>query len=279
MVLKKSPSTKHWYLLVLNFIILFLAVFAVEGGKAIDQKTPKPEEIVERAILGHGSRAAIYAIQRTGRVGALVTFHTPEGTREGRSVLKFLRKQKMKEDLIMIELEMPDTKYMIGFDGTETWSVHDGQVQKPSPEEVNALHSSYEHSYDAILRYRENNSKLEYVGSKNLGTLAIDIIDLISPEGVRTRYEISQKRPFYHILYLEYEDRSDPDAEPVKYRINFRNFKTVQNTRIPYETLVFKNGKLIEERRIVEAAYNVQLDEKSFKQENATKPIESVPGM
>jgi hypothetical protein len=29
----------------------------------------------------------------------------------------------------------------------------------------------------------------------------------------------------------------------------------------------------------VEASYNVQLDEKSFKQENATKPIESVPGM
>jgi hypothetical protein len=279
MVLKNSPATKYQYFLTLNFIILFLVVSAVAVGKATDQKTPKPEEIVERSILGHGSRAALYAIQRTGRVGALVKFHTPEGVREGKSVLKFLRKQKLKEDMMMIELDMPDTKYMIGFDGTETWSVYNGQVQKPSPEEVNALHSSYEHSYEAILRYRENNSQLEYVGSKNLGTLVIDIIDLISPEGVRTRYEISQKKPNYHILYLEYEDRSDPDAEPVKYRLNFKNFQNVQNTRIPYETLVFKNGKLVEERKIVEAVFNVKLDESSFKLENANKPIESVPGM
>jgi hypothetical protein len=277
MALKNSPTTKYRYFLMLNFIILFLVVSAGAVGKATDQKAPKPEDIVERAILAHGSRAAIYAIQRTGKVGALVTFHTPEGTREGKSVLRFLRKQKLKEDLMMLELDMPDTKYMIGFDGTETWSVHDGQPKKPSPEEVNALRASYEHSYEAILRYRENDSKLEYVGSKNLGTLTIDIIDLISPEGVRTRYEISQKRPFHHILYLEYEDRSDPNAEPVKYRLNFKNFKTVQNTRIPYETLVFRDGKLIEERKIVEAVYNVKLDESSFKLENANKPIESVP--
>jgi hypothetical protein len=277
MALKKSPSTRCRYFLTFNFVLLFLVIFAVEGGKATAQKTPKPEEIVERAILAHGSRAALYAVQRTGRVGALVTFHTPEGPREGKSVLKFLRKQKMKEDLLMIELDMPDTKYMIGFDGTETWSIHDGQVQKPSPEEANALRSSHEHSYEAILRYKENNSKLEYVGNKNLGTLIVDIIDLVSPEGVRTRYEISRRT--YHILYLDYQDQSDPNAEPVNYRLNFKNFKPVQNTLIPYETLVFRDGKLVEERRIVEAVYNIKLDENAFKQENANKPIESVPGM
>jgi hypothetical protein len=276
MVLKKSPSTQYLYFLTLNFIILFLAIFAVAGGKATAQKTPKPEELVEQAIIKHGSRAAIYAIQRTGKVAALVKFHTPEGIREGRSVLKFLRKQKLKEDLFMIELDMPDTKYMIGFDGTDTWSVHDGQAQKPSPEEINALHAAHDHSYEAILRYRENNSKLEYVGSKNLGTLLIvDIIDLVSPEGVRTRYEISKRTG--RILYLDYEDKSDPDAEPVKYRLYFKNFQPVQNTIIPYETLVFRNGKLVEERKIVEAVYNVKLDENAFKQENANKPIESVP--
>jgi hypothetical protein len=275
MVLKKSPSTQYRYILTLSFILL-LAIFVVAGGKATAQKTPKPEELVEQAIIKHGTRAAIYAVQRTGKVGALVKFHSPEGMREGRSVLKFLRKQKMKEDMFMIELDMPDTKYMIGFDGTETWSVHDGQAQKPSQEEINALHSAHEHSYEAILRYRENNSKLEYVGSKNLGTLLIvDIIDLISPEGVRTRYEISKRTG--HILYLDYEDKSDPNAEPVKYRLYFKNFQPVQNTIIPYETLVFRNGKLVEERKIVEAVYNVKLDENAFKQENANKPVESVP--
>lgn len=277
MVLKKYPSSKHRIFLMANIILFSLVVFAVFDNTVTAQKTPKPEDIVEKAILAHGSRAAIYAIQRTGRVGALVKFHTPEGTREGKSVLKFLRKQKLKEDLMMIELDMPETKYMIGFDGTQTWSVYNGEVQRPGPEEVNAFHSAHEHSYEAILRYRESDSKLEYVGSKNLGTLIVDIIDLVSPEGVRTRYEISRRT--FHILYLDYTDQADPNTEPVNYRLNFRDFRIVQNTRIPYETLVFKNGKLVEERKIVEAVYNVKLDETAFKQENANKPIESVPGM
>jgi len=271
----ESPITKYRYLLLLSFIfLLLLLTVAVTGGKAADQKNPKPEEVVEKSLLAYGSRAAIYAVQRTGKIGALVKFHTADGIREGKSVLKFLRKQKLNEDLLMIELEMPDTKYMIGFDGTETWTVHDGQPQKPGPEEVNALRSAHEHSYEALLRYRENNSKLEYVGNKNLGVLTVDILDLVSPEGVRTRYEISRKT--YRILYLDYEDNSNP-SEPVKYRINFRDFRPVQNMYIPYETLVFKDGKLVEERKVIEAAFNVQLDEKAFKQENANKPIESVP--
>jgi hypothetical protein len=276
MVLMKSPIAKYRLLLMLSFIfLLVLVTVPVSGGKAADQKNPKPEDVVEKSILAYGSRAAIYAVQRTGKIGALVKFHTPDGIREGKSVLKFLRKQKMAEDLLAIELEMPDTKYVIGFDGTDTWTMHDGQAQKPGPEEVSALRSSHEHSYEAILRYRENNSKLEYVGNKNLGVLMVDIIDLITADGVRTRYEISRKT--YRILYLDYEDKSDPNAEAVKYRINFRDFRVVQNMYIPYETLVFRDGKLVEERRIIEAAFNVQLDEKAFKQENAIKPIESVP--
>jgi hypothetical protein len=276
MAVKMSPMTKYRYLLTISIVFLLLVIIAASSGEVSAQKkNPKPEDIVERSILAYGSRAAIYGVQRTGRVGALVKFHTPDGIREGRSTLKFLRKQKMSEDLLMIELDMPDTKYMIGFDGTETWSVHDGQAQKPGPEEVKALRSAHEHSYDAILRYRENNSKLEYVSNKNFGVLIIDIVDLVTPEGVRTRYEISRKTG--RILYLDYEDKSDPKADPVKYRINFKDFRPVQNMYIPYETVVFKDGALVEERKIVEAAFNVQLDENAFKQENANRPVEPVP--
>jgi len=259
-------------------VVLTLALSLLVGGtnQINAQKTTKPEDVVEKAIIAYGSRAAIYSVQRNGLLKANVKFNTPEGTREGRSTTKFIRKQKMAEDLRLIELDLPQTKYIIGYDGKEMWSVHDGQMQKPSEQEVRAFRASHEQSYDAILRYRENNSKLEYVGSNRLGTLDLDIIDLISPEGLRTRYEISRRS--FHILYISYETKSDPNAEPVKYRINFRNFTPVQNTLVPYETLVFQDGRLVEQRRIVEAVFNIQLDEKSFTAENAIKPVESPPG-
>jgi hypothetical protein len=41
---------------------------------------------------------------------------------------------------------------------------------------------------------------------------------------------------------------------------------------VPHEIQDFQDGKLIEERRLVESAFNIQLDEKAFKAENANKP-------
>jgi hypothetical protein len=274
MALNTMPNYR--YQLLLTFIVLF-CLLVLWTGRAGAQKNPKPEEVVEKSILAYGSRAAIYAVQRNGILRALVKFITPEGAREGKTTTKFIRKQKLEEDLVMIDLELPETKYTIGFDGKDTWSIHNGEIQKPSEQEAKTFRAGQEHSYDAILRYKENNSKLEYVGTKRLGTFDIDIIDLISAAGVRTRYEISRRT--YRILYLSYDERPDPNSEPVTYRLNFKDFTPVQNTLVPYETLVFQNGKLVEERKIVEAVFNVQLDEKAFKAENANKPAESTPGL
>jgi hypothetical protein len=101
----------------------------------------------------------------------------------------------------------------------------------------------------------------------------MDIIDLTLPDGARTRYEISRKSG--RIIYLNYEDKKDEQAEPVKYRLYFKDFHIIQNTLVPYEIVVYQNGKVVEERKVVEAAFNVQLDEKAFKAENASKPAEA----
>jgi hypothetical protein len=234
------------------------------------QKKPKPEDVVERSILFYGSRAALYGIQRNGTLRALIKFFTDEGTREGKSVTKFIRKGKLAEDLLMIDLELPSTRYTIGYDGQETWSIQDGEVQKPTEDAVAAFRSGHEHSYEALLRYKENGSKLEYVGTNKLGTLEMDIIDMTSPSGARTRYEISRRTG--RIIYANYEDSK---STPVKYRLYFKDFKPVQNTLVPHEIQVFQDGKLIEERRLVESVFNIQLDEKAFKAENANKPPET----
>ncbi len=276
MTLKKSPYFSYRLFPALLIMLVGLGLVAIKVNDVRAEKPPKVDELVEKAILAYGSRASIYQTQRTGILRSLVKFFTPQGTREGNSAVKFIRKLKLGEDLIMIELDMPGTKYTIGFDGKDTWSIHDGEIQTPSQQEIKSFRSAHEHSYEALLRYRENNSKLEYVGSNQLGTLVLDIADLVSPEGVRTRYEISRRS--FRILYLSYEDKPDPNAEVSKYRLNFKDFRVIQNTLIPYETQVFQNGKLVEERKIVEAAFNVQLEEKAFKAENVLKPAESTPG-
>jgi hypothetical protein len=234
------------------------------------EKNPKPEDVVERVILAYGTRAALYNVQRNGTLRALIKFFTPEGVREGKSVTKFIRKEKLADDLLMIDLELPGTRYIVGYDGKDTWAIQDGAVQQPSPEAAEAFHSAHEHSYEALLRYKENGSKLEYAGTNKFGTLDMDIVDLIAPSGARTRYEISRRTG--RIIYVNYEDKSAGKPTPVKYRLYFKDFRAIQNTLVPYEIQVFQDGKMIEERKVVESVFNVQLDEKAFKAENANKP-------
>ena len=251
-----------------------LCVCGFSQGKTKDDKNPRAEDVVERAIAAYGSRAALYATQRNGTLRANVKFNSPEGAYEAKSVTKFIRKPKLDADLMMIELDLPGTKYTIGFDGKETWALQDGQLQTPTKEAIQAFHSAHQHSYEALLRYKENDAKLEYVSNAKLGTLELDTIELIATNGTRTRYEISRKTG--RIIYINFEERPAPEAAPTKYRLYFKDFRVIQNTLVPYETQVYKDGKLIEERKIVEAAFNVQLEDKAFKAENANKPTEAV---
>jgi len=242
------------------------AKVSAQKAKEKEQKNSRAEEIVEQAINAYfpgSGRAGMYAIQRNGILRGLVTLISPEGKREGKTVTKFIRKPLLSEDPLMIEVELPDVKYTIGFDGKQTWTLFNGQTQLATPEIASPFHASHAHSYEALLRYKENNCKLEFVGNDKILTLDIDIVDLITPTGERTRYQINRR--FSHILYLEYETKASPEAQPTKYRLAFSKFKLIQNTVIPSKTVVYENGRQIEERTIVEAVFNVQLDDKAFK--------------
>jgi hypothetical protein len=236
-------------------------------------KNVKPEDLVERAIFAYGSRPVLQAIQKNGTLRANVKFFTPEGEREGRTTSKFIRKAKLEEDLILIDLDLPGTRYLLGFDGQKTWSVNNGEIQEPGPETVHAFRAAHEHSYEALLRYKENDAKLEIVGSNKIGPIETDLIEMTLPSGTKTRYEISRRTG--RIIYVHYEERPSPEAPPVKYRLYFTDFLPVQNTLVPRSIRVYADDKVIEERKVIEVAYNVQLDEKSFLAENALKPVEA----
>ncbi len=269
----KNRSQRLKIILISAFILFVATTQPLDAGKVTAAKDPNPEEIVTKSIIIYG----LFSVQKNGILRSLVKFISPDGTREGKSVVKFMRKEKMADDMRLVDLELPGTNYTIGFDGQEIWSVFNGEIRKPGPGEIQPFKSSHAHGYEALLRYKQNNAKLEYVGSTKLGTLDLDIVDMIAEDGSRTRYEISRRS--FRIIYLNYEERPDPNSEPVKYRIYFKDFRVIQNSLIPYSTMVFQNGKLIEERTVVEAVFNVQMEEKDFKAESNVKAPEPAPGV
>lgn len=225
------------------------------------QKAPNLEKAIEFARASYG----LLVIQTNGVIKSNLKLINGDQVREGRSTLKFIRKPKLMEDLVILELDLPDTKFTMGFDGEKTWATNNDIRTELSPELSTAFRSSYAHSYEALLRYKDDGSKLEYVDTKKIGVLEIDLIDLTMADGSKTRYEVSRKSG--HILYLEYETKpATPDAKPVKYRLHFKDFKLVQNSiLIPYKTVVYENDVIVEERTVIEAVFSGQVDEKIFK--------------
>lgn len=254
-------------------VVVALLGFIVEQRAATSGQTAKvfkPEDIVERSIYAYGSRAAVLNIQKNGILRGLIKFITPQGTTEGKTITKFIRKKTIAEDLVMLDLDLPGTRFIVGFDGTQLWSIHNGEVQEAAPETVAAFRGSQYHSYETILRYKENDGKLEYIGNKQFGpNNELDIVDLTMPDGTKTRYEISRKTG--RIIYLEYDDKGPEEGKSTKYRLYFKDFRLIQNSVVPYETSVFKDGVVVEERKLVEVSYSVQMDESVFKAENARK--------
>ncbi len=243
----------------------------VDAGQNV--RNLKPEDVVERAILAYGSRVGLYTVQKNGILRANIKFISKDGVTEGRTTVKFIRKPKLADDLIMLDLDMTGTRFILGFDGKQTWSINNGTVQDPSPETVAAFRRSHKHNFETILRYKENDGKLTYISSKPLGpNNELDIVDLELPDGTKTRYEISRR--FGRIIYLEYEEEIE-DAPDIKYRLYFKDFRIIQNTLVPYEVRVFRDGNVVEERRLVESAFSVQMEESIFKVENARKPAET----
>ncbi|HEX4951053.1 MAG TPA: hypothetical protein VFZ34_30630 [Blastocatellia bacterium] len=235
------------------------------------QKTPNVEKLVEFAKANYGLLLA----QTNGVIKSNLKLINGDQVREGRSTLKFIRKPKLMEDLVILELDLPDTKFTMGFDGQKTWATNNGERTELSPELSDAFRSSYAHSYEALLRYKEDGSKLEYVDTKKIASYEIDTLDLIMAEGTRTRYEVSRRSG--RVLYLEYESKpTTPDAKPVKYRLHFKDFKFVQNNTvvIPYTTVVYENGVIVEERTVIEVAFSGQLDEKIFKPDAPAEKVE-----
>lgn len=249
-------------------LIIAACIIGLLPSEAAD-KTPRAEDVVEKVILAYGSRGAIYGIQRNGIIKSNLKLLSGDNPREGRTTVKFIRRKKFVEDLMLLELDLSETKYVIGFDGEKIWAQFNGETYQPNEANVRAFRSAHFHSYESLLRYKEIEAKLEYVSNQKIGPLELDVIDMIAPGGERTRYFISRKS--LRILYLEYETQSNPEAAPVRYRYEFSDFRVIQESLVPFQIRVYEDGKRIEERKLIEVAYNVQLEESAFKAGDASK--------
>ncbi|MEK6284244.1 MAG: hypothetical protein AABO57_00720 [Acidobacteriota bacterium] len=248
-----------------------------EEAKAPQAKLTQVEGIVELALIAYGTRKQLETARAATQEAGTIRLATEQGDLAGNYLLRSMRKEKSSQDLLRVDLELsapenaqgqtaPPIKYVIGFNGASVWSAQNGQYVNPRAGADIAFRAQLSHEYMALLRYKEDGSKIEYVGPETVVGVVTNVVDLTNADGEKTRYWLSAKS--YRVLHCEYELKLVEGQPPTKYRIDYYytpfSSAVVQNTLLPVRREMKQDGKFVQEIKLTNIIYSAKLDPEIF---------------
>lgn len=259
--------------------VTLLALLLVTAGiglpasasRAQDPKIPTAEQIAETviAIAGNGlGRAVLTQIRRNGVERGKLTRITAEGrSEEARYELRFVRGEKSEKDKVRIDNKTAQTEFSLIYGEGRIFGIINGSPFTPRAEASAEFIAQQAHSIDALLRYKENESKISSAGKDRQQGIDMWAIDLTDKANRKTRYFVSAKT--YRVLWLEYEETPPGLSSPVKYTKRFYDYRIAQNTQVPYRTVVLEDGKQTLEMNILTVTYGVKMEDSVFQNPGA----------
>lgn len=247
-----------------------------EKAKGAEAKLSTVETIVELTIIAYGGRKQLETVRASIQEEGTIRLATDQGDLAGDITLRSIRKEKTWQDLLRVDLNLVppgaearpgaagNVKYTIGYNGASVWSAQNNQYVSPRPEAEAAFRAQLTHEYMALLRYKEDGSKIELVGPETVVGVDTNVIDLTNPNGEKTRYWISAKT--YRVLHAEYELKLPESQTATRYRISYyyTPFRVVQNTLVPVRRVMMQDGKFVQEINLNSIIYSAKLDPEVF---------------
>ncbi len=281
--------------LALSFALLTGAGFVSLSAQAQEQQTPPPaaekpqkddkaqqkadkpqkqgkqftaEQVAETVIFVTGTREGIAQVRRSGTERGRITRINPEGKTEELSYeRRFIRGETADKDRIRTDQKMPTAEFALIFSGGQTWGIINEAVFTPREDTAQEFLTLQQHGIETLLRYKENGSTLIYNGKEKQMGVELYVLDVTDKEQRRTRFFISAKTG--RVLSLEYEQSPPGGGAPVKHLRKFYDYRFVQQTWAPFRSVLYRDGKQIEETRILTITYAAKLDEAMFQNPNA----------
>ena len=270
MSFRKPLARRHLLLVTLLLAALCSAYFA-STSQADQPKDLTAEQIAETAIAMAGNgfgRAVLSQIRRNGLEIGKETRTRPDGkSEESRYELRFVHGEKPEQDKVRIDSKTPQAEYTLVYGEGRIFGIINGATFTPKPDAAADFISKQAHSIDALLRYKEKESKVTSVGKDKQQGIDLYVIDLVDKADRKTRYFISAKT--FRILSLEYEETPPGGATTVKYTKRFYDYRVAQGTQVPYRTVTMEDGKLTSETHILTITYGVKMDDALFKNPEA----------
>jgi hypothetical protein len=250
------------------FLLVALCLPSYAKPASADDKQYTVEQIVESVILVYGTRPGLEQVRRFGVERGRITRFLPEGASEEASYeRRFVRGENLDKDKIRLDQKLPTMEYSLVYGGGKLWGLINGATFTPRQDAVANFLSQHHHSLDSLLRYKESGSTITLIGKEQQKGLELFVVDLVDTEKRKTRYYISTRS--LRVLWLEYEAPSTAGAASVKYTKKFFDYRSVQQTLVPYRMVLLEDGRQSQEVRILTLTYGAKVDDAVFKNPQA----------
>jgi len=223
-------------------------------------KNPTAELIAESVIYIYGlggGRVVLNQIRKTSLEKGKISVANAEGKMDQANYQRWTqRAETLGKEKIRLDQEFPTARYALVFNDQKIFGILDDQVFVPREDASKAFENQIIHGMEALLRYKENGSKLELIGKEKALGVEYYILDVTDDQTRKTRFYISAKS--YRIMMLDYEEAS------VKYRRKFYDYNYAQGTLFPFKTTLFVGDKIVEETEVGTVTFGQKIDEAMF---------------
>jgi hypothetical protein len=222
------------------------------------------EQVVESVIIFYGTRPGLEQIRRNGVERGKVTRFPAQGNpEESNYERRFIRGDSLEKDKIRLDQRLSTMEYSLIYREGKLWGVINGTPFTPREDAATNFISQHHHSLDSLLRYKESGSTIRLVGKEQQKGLDLYVVDLEDKEKRKTRFFVSARS--LRVLWLEYQEAPTAGAVPVKYQRKFLDYRVVQQTLVPYKTVLFEDGRQSQETRLLTITYGAKVDDALFK--------------
>jgi hypothetical protein len=234
-------------------------------------KEATAEQVAESVIIiaGNGAgRAMLTQIRKNGLERGRETRTSPDGRAEEiRYELRFVHGDKPDKDKVRLDSKTPQAEYSLVYGEGRLFGIINGATFTPRADTAADFIAQQAHSIDALLRYKENESKVTSAGKDKQQGVDLYVIDLVDKAGRKTRYFVSARS--FRVLSLEYEETRPGSVTPVKYTKHFYDYRFAQGTWVPYRTVLLEDGKQTVEIHILTVQYGVKMEDTLFQNPEA----------
>jgi hypothetical protein len=269
-------SVKKFFRVTIAGVLIALfvgATFFVPEARGEQQKELTAEQIVETLILLSGTRPGLAQVRKTGLENGRMSRMTDDGRpEEVRYQLRFIHGDKIEKDKIRLDQKTPQAEYSLIKNEDRLFGIINGSAFTPRADTAAEFLSQQTHSIEALLRYKENDSKIASAGKDKQQGIDLYVIDLTDKANHKTRYFISAK--FFRVLWLAYEETPPEQTTPLKYMKRFYDYRYAQSTLVPYRSVLMVDGKQTLETRILSVTYGVKMEDATFQSPDATSGVD-----